>query len=74
MDIQQRQSATADDQPGRDASPSFSPDGRWIVFESDRGGNYQLYAIALPRVVKATRLTDSSAIILCRLSRLTANG
>jgi len=31
--------------PGADTSPSFSPDGRRIVFESDRSGSQQLYVM-----------------------------
>ena len=31
--------------PGADTSPSFSPDGRRIVFESDRSGAQQLYVM-----------------------------
>ncbi len=31
--------------PGADTSPSFSPDGRQIVFESDRSGTQQLYVM-----------------------------
>jgi len=27
-----------------DASPTFTPDGRWLLFSSDRGGVYDLYA------------------------------
>lgn len=30
---------------GRDASPTWSPDGRWIAFESDRNGTYHLFAM-----------------------------
>src|SRR5690606_25587042 len=28
-----------------DTSPSFSPDGKFVVFESDRGGTQQLYVM-----------------------------
>ncbi len=33
---------TADD--ALDASPTFTPDGRWLLFASDRGGVYNLFA------------------------------
>ena len=33
------------DHPASDRSPSFSPDGRHIAFESDRDGNYELYVM-----------------------------
>lgn len=29
--------------PARDIQPRYSPDGRWIVFASDRYGNYDLF-------------------------------
>ena len=28
-----------------DTAPSFSPDGKFVVFESDRGGNQQIYVM-----------------------------
>ena len=31
--------------PSIDTAPSFSPDGRQIVFESDRGGSQQIYVM-----------------------------
>ena len=31
--------------PGVDTAPSFSPDGRSIAFESDRGGTQQIYVM-----------------------------
>ena len=31
--------------PGVDTAPSFSPDGRSIAFESDRGGTQQVYVM-----------------------------
>ncbi|HBV20608.1 MAG TPA: Tol-Pal system protein TolB, partial [Nitrosomonas sp.] len=30
---------------GIDTEPSFSPDGRYIIFTSDRGGSPQIYRI-----------------------------
>jgi len=30
---------------GRDASPVFSPGDAWILFESNRSGNYEIYSI-----------------------------
>src|SRR6266536_465935 len=32
--------------PKQDRHPRWSPDGKWIVFESNRGGAFQLYLIA----------------------------
>src|SRR5213594_3924365 len=32
--------------PKHDRHPRWSPDGKWIVFESNRGGTFQLYLIA----------------------------
>ena len=43
---------------GRDASPTFSPDGGWILFESPRSGGYELYAVPFAGG-EAVRLTDS---------------
>ncbi|MEM7154536.1 MAG: hypothetical protein AAF799_16940 [Myxococcota bacterium] len=32
-------------EPGQGRSPNWSPDGKWILFESDRSGTYQLYVM-----------------------------
>jgi TolB protein len=41
-----------------DWQPSWSPDGRWIVFASNRTGNFDLYLLDLA-TLEVARLTDS---------------
>ncbi|MEM6906810.1 MAG: Tol-Pal system protein TolB, partial [Pseudomonadota bacterium] len=43
MSLANRQLRRLTRHPGIDTSPSYSPDGNFIVFESDRGGGTQLY-------------------------------
>src|SRR5690606_14590488 len=45
MDLRSRQSRRLTTDPSIDTSPSFSPDGARIVFNSDRGGTPQLYVM-----------------------------
>ena len=51
------------DNPGLDYDAEFSPDGRWIVFTSERLGNPDLYAIDLQNEgAKPQLLIDSVAM------------
>jgi len=43
--------------PALDYDPTFSPDGRWIVFCSERSGNPQLYALDPDKTDPPRRLT-----------------
>ena len=46
--------------PTRDYNPSFSHDGTWIVFTSDRGGSADIYRVH-PDASDLERLTDDPA-------------
>ena len=46
--------------PSLDYNPSFSPDGRWILFTSERGGSADIYR-AHPDGSGLERLTDAPA-------------
>ena len=46
MDLVSRTTTRLTDTAAIDTSPSFSPDGSQIVFESDRGGEEQIYVMA----------------------------
>lgn len=45
MDLRTRNTARLTDTNAIDTSPSYSPDGRQIVFTSDRGGRAQIYVM-----------------------------
>jgi TolB protein len=45
MDLRTRQVRRLTTHPAIDTAPSYSPDGRQVVFESDRGGSQQLYVM-----------------------------
>jgi dipeptidyl aminopeptidase/acylaminoacyl peptidase len=45
-----------------DYNAAFSPDGRWLVFTSDRGGNTDLYALDVQDGREPVRLTRDSAM------------
>ena len=48
--------------PGLNYNPVFSPDGRWIVFTSERRGNPDLYALDLHNPGPPLLLTKSDAM------------
>ena len=45
--------------PGLDYDPAVSPDGRWLVFSSERRGNPDLYVLDLQRGGEPRLLIDS---------------
>ena len=50
------------DHPGLDYDAALSPDGRWVVFTSERRGNPDLYALELDSGAQARLLIDSAAM------------
>ncbi|HYY42019.1 MAG TPA: DPP IV N-terminal domain-containing protein, partial [Pyrinomonadaceae bacterium] len=50
------------DNPARDRNVSYSPDGRWLAFISDRSGREELYATAVDGAGEAQKLTDIDAL------------
>jgi TolB protein len=46
MDLRTQAKTRLTDTNGIDTSPSYSPDGSQIVFESDRGGAQQIYVMS----------------------------
>jgi Tol biopolymer transport system component len=36
--------------PAQEANPRFSPDGRWIAYESDESGRMEVYVSAFPPI------------------------
>jgi tricorn protease len=44
--------------PARDRNVSYSPDGKWICFISDRSGREELYVIAADGAGEAQKLSD----------------
>jgi Tol biopolymer transport system component len=46
------------DDPGLDEYPTWSPDGQWIAFHSERDGDFDIY-IMRPNGSDLRRLTDN---------------
>jgi tricorn protease len=50
------------DSPARDRNVSYSPDGKWLAFVSDRSGREELYVEAVDGAGEAQKLTDIDAL------------
>jgi tricorn protease len=50
------------DTPARDRAVSYSPDGKWIAFISDRSGREELYVTNLDGTGEPQKLTDIDAL------------
>ncbi|HEX8178325.1 MAG TPA: S41 family peptidase [Pyrinomonadaceae bacterium] len=50
------------DNPARDRNVSYSPDGKWLAFVSDRSGREELYVTAVDGAGEAQKLTDIDAL------------
>jgi len=50
------------DHPALDYNAVFSPDGRWVVFTSERSGSPDLYALSLDTGEEPVRLTSQAAM------------
>src|SRR5688500_18982300 len=50
------------DHPGLDYDAALSPDGRWVVFTSERRGTPDLYALEIERGGEPRLLIDSAAM------------
>jgi WD40-like Beta Propeller Repeat len=46
------------DHLAEDGYPSWSPDGRWLAFDSDRGGSYDLWVMPADGSAPPQRVTD----------------
>ena len=46
MDLRSKQTTRLTDTPAIDTAPCYSPDGKCICFESDRGGTQQIYVMS----------------------------
>jgi tricorn protease len=52
------------DNPARDRSAGYSPDGKWLSYISDQSGREELYVVAADDSAPATKITDIDALKL----------
>src|SRR5882672_12623879 len=52
------------DSSARDVNVTYSPDGKWVAFVSDRTGREELYVTAADGIGEAQKLTDINALKL----------
>ena len=50
------------DSPARDRNVSYSPDGKWLSFISDRSGREELYVVAVDGTGEPQKLSDLDAL------------
>ena len=50
--------------PARDSDPTWSSDGKWIAFVSERDGNSEIYRMNAKNGTGLRRLTNSLAVDL----------
>jgi tricorn protease len=50
------------DSPARDRDVSYSPDGKWLAYVSDRSGREEIYVAAVDGAGEAQKLTDLDAL------------
>ncbi len=62
IDVEGRQSLPVVTHPSDDSTPSFSVDGRWIYFSSDRTGRREVYRIPVEGG-EAVRMTDAGGFV-----------
>ena len=76
MDLRSRTTTRLTSTAAIDTSPSYSPDGSQIVFESDRGGRQQLYVMSAdgcgpePHLLRRRLLFDAGLVAARRSDRL----
>ena len=48
IDVQERKARPLMETPFNEAGARLSPDGKWLVYQSDESGRYEIYVVAFP--------------------------